>query len=89
MLWLWSKRQDVGSSPVLELEFANNLCWFLLAEGNEEYIWQWFDTEVASLAGEKIRENFRWSLRLLGGLARAHCEWSEDGSPDPAILCLK
>ena len=41
------------------------------------------------LAGQRYGDNLKWSLRLLGGLAQAHCEWADNSSPDSAILCLK
>lgn len=89
LLWLRKKKEETGSNTVLEAHFADTLCWFLLAEDSEDYVWEWIHAEITMLDGRRYGANMDWSLRLLAGLSKAHWLCTENGSPDPSILCFK
>ncbi|KAF7190979.1 hypothetical protein HII31_07671 [Pseudocercospora fuligena] len=98
LLWLWT---EYGSDPAAFLHTGKarigpDLCWFLLAQGLEEYLWKWIEREIPSAADlnnfsdlENERQRLLWTGPLLAGLLQAHYEWATDASLDVALKAFK
>ncbi|KAK3700026.1 Transcriptional activator [Vermiconidia calcicola] len=80
---------------VFPIEFADTLCWFLHAEGFEEYVWRWIQVDAklnkeafgkkALYTHSKALTSQHRSPRLLTGIINAHLIWAKDGTVDSAI----
>ena len=84
LLWLWDQPLQNQQCP---RELGGILCWFIQAEGLEDYIWKWL--EVAARSNKALhsaqarRGNEKALYRrldLLASLIQAHIDWTEDGT---------
>ncbi|KXS95596.1 hypothetical protein AC578_10108 [Pseudocercospora eumusae] len=94
LLWLWT---EYGSDPGAFLHTGQarigpDLCWFLLAQGLEEYLWEWIKGEIPAAADLTSVSDFDseyqrlcWVSPLLACLVEAHYDWAEDASLDAAM----
>ena len=80
LAWIWKSDVDGWNSAVKGRDFPAALCWFILAQDLEEFLWEWM-TEQAKQPETRQSE---WLQKLLAGLARAHIEW-EDGGVNSAL----
>lgn len=93
--WLWDNHPPGDESPYRDPDLGDALCWFIIPEGLEDYIWQWFQIEAraANDGGRKAlspmsSKGMKWAQVLFGRLIAAHLAWSPDGTADNAIKCF-
>lgn len=90
--WLWETRLE-NRNEDFNQELAENLAWFLLAEGQQEFITEWIQVDVKDHQAQ-LSETGRfkgpfWGTEALAGLIDAHIYWAGDGSATKAIKALR
>lgn len=91
LAWLLEQPEDIRAN--YDPGFSDVLCWFLHAEGSDQYIWDWIELESKGRKTSSVRFNRNgvrqiWvpqSQSLLAGLVCAHLDWNVDGTPDSAF----
>lgn len=97
--WILSQKRVILNSIFYDNRaLGATLCWFIIGEGLEEYIWKYLkliDRQESKVyrdprAGKYgVRSSLDFAHLLLGGLSDACFQWSEPRSPLPSLLCFK
>lgn len=74
LLWLLDDSEKIlRVSQDFREELANPLCWFLCAEGNEEYLWEWIKIDTQRSRASSQRHSFQ--LTRGAEIKVAHAPW--------------
>ena len=94
--WTWRKFSHSSKELPIDKNFAKPLCWFLLAENREQYIWEWMKVlaeEVRTSSDAKKprrqRMGIEWEYHIPACLAEAHLAWAPGGIPNDALVCFE
>lgn len=89
--WLWDNHHRGNNSIYTDKTFSDNLLWFLVPEGLEEFIWKWIEADAAAAEAHMSRDQSRikttlnWTKQVLGALAAAHIYWAPNHLLDDAL----
>ncbi|KAK5729847.1 hypothetical protein LTR17_011608 [Elasticomyces elasticus] len=83
--WLWSEDQRWASAVVGDLDFMEMLCFFCVAEGNQDLLIEWAAQPLATSAGDETGKKHQWRGQLLRLLVRASLFLNHEACADPTL----
>ena len=81
--WLWSQPMSIRDDLSMNRVFVDSLCYFLVAEGREDFVFKWLKLE---LANEKRHVRVSQRHLWLPGLMVAQREWTDSVVPSLTSL---
>ena len=96
LYWMWHHFPAENKDLPVDSNLVTLLCWFLLPENREQYVWDWLtimaknsnDSGVSPRAPRQSR-GISWTKIIPASLADAHFAWAQGGCPDGALRCYK
>ncbi|KAK5680648.1 hypothetical protein LTS10_007581 [Elasticomyces elasticus] len=83
--WLWSEDQRWVSAVAGDLDFMEMLCFFCVAEGNQDLLIEWAAQPLVTSASDETGKQNQWRGQLLRQLIRASLLLDHEACGDPTL----